>query len=129
MKITVVDERGDLGGAYEYEIGKGSKPDYSVVTWARLKANVKREQSIARNVRALEAEVYVRPAMGNTWLENFYQEFGLDDRAALNYAKYLLKEGIADSAWVYARIGRPFGMYGRKGSISKILYQVDKGEG
>lgn len=116
MKIR--DERADLGPGYDYELGT-KNTDWKPVSWARLKAAIKADPDRM-------GEVYVRPAMGNVWLDNFYQEFTLDDVSALRYAKRIIKEGIADSAWVNLRYRHAFRQHGAGRGISKTLVQVEK---
>jgi hypothetical protein len=116
--MKVEDQRADLGPGYDFELGtKNTK--YNPVSWSRLKAAIKADPHRM-------AEIYVRPALDNVWLDNFYQEFALDDASALRYAKRLIKDGIADSAWVEVRYRHAFRQHGAGRGVSRTLIHVDR---
>lgn len=102
--VVEIDDRADLGSASEFELGT-KRTGWKPVSWTRLKAAAKRE---GQHSRAMKLEVVARPASEGQWIEGMYQEFGTDDRAALRFAKELIREGLADSVWIDVRYSRPF---------------------
>ena len=105
------DWREKIGSLADFELGT-KNTDWKDISWKKLAARARKEQA-AGHPRRIQLEVYAKPAAGNRWLMELYQEFGLDDRAAERYGEGLIREGLADSVSISAFYSRHGGYYSR----------------